>query len=193
MKDRIPTYPGRVRLVPVAGQENLYDMTWADQPLQAGTALDKSALLTDGVAAAFGLTDSAVPNDVLGILSKAVLYDQGVMRTVGGAEVGGKVQSGTFSGTGVSGASNPHSTLTFNFTPKVVILQCPDVRYEDVVYFWGATQWDAVYFKSSANADYPNNASVSGNTMEWYYPDYDNTPDRQFNTSGKVYRYLAIG
>ena len=28
--DRIPTYPGRVKMTPVAGQENTYDMVRAD-------------------------------------------------------------------------------------------------------------------------------------------------------------------
>ena len=31
--DRAPKYPGRVRLTPVSGQANVYDMTRADQPL----------------------------------------------------------------------------------------------------------------------------------------------------------------
>ena len=29
-KDRIPQYPGRVRLTPVSGQSNVYDMTLED-------------------------------------------------------------------------------------------------------------------------------------------------------------------
>lgn len=40
--DRIPTYPGRVKLVPVAGQENTYDMVRADVPVEAGTPINKA-------------------------------------------------------------------------------------------------------------------------------------------------------
>lgn len=42
--DRVPTYPGRVTLSPVAGQANTYDMVRADQPTEAGTPLNKALL-----------------------------------------------------------------------------------------------------------------------------------------------------
>ena len=47
--DRVPTYPGRVRLIPVAGQANTYDMVRADDPLVEGTPLNKA--LFDGIDA----------------------------------------------------------------------------------------------------------------------------------------------
>lgn len=47
MQDRIPTYPGRVKLTPVTGEENIYDMERADDPVQNGTPLNKNTLLTD--------------------------------------------------------------------------------------------------------------------------------------------------
>ena len=42
--DRAPRYPGRVRLTPVSGQPNVYDMTRADQPSYAGTPINKKLL-----------------------------------------------------------------------------------------------------------------------------------------------------
>lgn len=39
-KDRVPTYPGRVRMVPVSG--DLYDFVRADEPREVGTPLDKA-------------------------------------------------------------------------------------------------------------------------------------------------------
>ena len=39
--------PGRVKLTPVAGQADTYDLTRADQPTQEGTPLNKAALLSD--------------------------------------------------------------------------------------------------------------------------------------------------
>ena len=57
MKDRIPTYPGRVKLTPVSGQENTYDMVRADSPVQEGTPLNKSTLLKDSTSTAIGLTN----------------------------------------------------------------------------------------------------------------------------------------
>lgn len=70
MKDRVPVYPGRVKLVPVSGQENVYDMTRADQPTQQGDPLNKATLLKDTTAALFGLGTDAVPDDVLAYLGK---------------------------------------------------------------------------------------------------------------------------
>lgn len=55
MKDRVPTYPGRVKLTPVSGQENTYDMERADEPTQEGTPLNKSTFLKDTTAAKLGL------------------------------------------------------------------------------------------------------------------------------------------
>ena len=54
MVDRVPRYPGRVQLVPVSGQTNIYDMTMADQPTVEGTPLNKQTFLTDAVASAIG-------------------------------------------------------------------------------------------------------------------------------------------
>ena len=65
MQDRASLYPGRVKLEPVAGQANLYDLTRADQPTQEGTPLNKATLLKDTTAARLGLGTSAVPDDIL--------------------------------------------------------------------------------------------------------------------------------
>lgn len=73
MKDRIPTYPGRVKLTPVTGQADTYDMVRADEPVQEGTPLNKMTLLQDATAALYGLDGSAVVDDVLGKLSAAAL------------------------------------------------------------------------------------------------------------------------
>lgn len=64
MQDRTPRYPGRVKLVPVSGQPNVYDMIRADSPTQDGTPINKATLLTDATAAIFGLGAKATPNDV---------------------------------------------------------------------------------------------------------------------------------
>lgn len=73
MQDRVPLYPGRVTLTPVAGQANTYDMARADQPTQEGTPLNKATLLKDATAAKFGKDTGTVPDEVLDVLSKSVL------------------------------------------------------------------------------------------------------------------------
>lgn len=40
VKNRQPTYPGRVKLTPVAGMVNTYDMVRADEPLEEGTPIN---------------------------------------------------------------------------------------------------------------------------------------------------------
>lgn len=40
--DRIPTYPGRVKLIPVPGQADTYDMIRADDPIVPGTPINKA-------------------------------------------------------------------------------------------------------------------------------------------------------
>lgn len=40
--DRIPTYPGRVKMTPVEGQENTYDMVRADVPIESGTPINRA-------------------------------------------------------------------------------------------------------------------------------------------------------
>lgn len=70
MQDRVSLYPGRVKLEPVAGQANLYDLTRADQPTQEGTPLNKASLLKDTTASLFGLGTDALPDDPLRLLSR---------------------------------------------------------------------------------------------------------------------------
>lgn len=69
MQDRVSQYPGRVKLTPVPGQENVYDMEWADGATVAGTPLNKANLLTDETAALFGLGADAVPDDMFRALT----------------------------------------------------------------------------------------------------------------------------
>lgn len=68
MKDRKPRYAGRVRLTPVPNQDNVFDMTRADEPIDKGTPINKNSLLKDSTAAAMGLDENATPNDALGRL-----------------------------------------------------------------------------------------------------------------------------
>lgn len=71
MQDRVPLYPGRVKLNPVSGQENTYDMVRADAPTQVGTPLSKDTFLKDSTAALFGLGTDAVPDDAFNSLAKS--------------------------------------------------------------------------------------------------------------------------
>lgn len=74
MQDRVPLYPGRVKLTPVSGQENTYDMVRADAPTQEGNPLSKATFLKDATAALYGLGSEAVPDDVLAWLGRYNQY-----------------------------------------------------------------------------------------------------------------------
>lgn len=91
MKDRIPLYPGRVKLEPVAGQTGLYDMTRADEPTEPGTPLSKATLLADDTAALYGLTETATVNDTLQLINKLLVganrYVTVTVKTEGGAPI----------------------------------------------------------------------------------------------------------
>ena len=72
MQDRASLYPGRVKLIPVTGQENTYDMVRADEPTQEGTPINKYTLLQDEIAALLGLSgEEATVNNALAKLFAA--------------------------------------------------------------------------------------------------------------------------
>lgn len=70
MKDRIPTYPGRVELIDVeTGAKRKYDLVMADEAVENGDAPVKKNLLQDSTAALYGMGVGAVPNDVFAQLA----------------------------------------------------------------------------------------------------------------------------
>lgn len=74
MQDRISKYPGRVRLTPVAGQDNIFDLVRADEPEVEGTPLNKGNLLSDDTAASFGLSgDMATPDGAFKVTNERFL------------------------------------------------------------------------------------------------------------------------
>ena len=197
MKDRIPTYPGRVKLTPVSGKENTYDMVRADEPTQEGTPLNKASLLKDATAVLYGQGVDAVPDDILSILSKAVLFVDGYLKDIGGSKVGPRIETGSYVGTGTYGPSNKNS-LTFDFEPKIVVLfgantdayLNADTSATSVMLLWGVTNSLAVNGTSSV---YFNSVEYAGNTMSWNADTQTGNEHIQLNVSGSTYRYAAIG
>lgn len=72
MENRQPTYPGRVILTPVPGQENTYDMVRADEPTVEGTPLNKQTLLQDATCAILDIPNTSVPNDAFAKLALGI-------------------------------------------------------------------------------------------------------------------------
>lgn len=85
MKDRKPRHPGRVKLEPVAGQENVFDMTRADDPEDPGTPMNKQTLLTDEAAKEVGLDPDGdyTPNDAFALIGQYTARKPGdILETV---------------------------------------------------------------------------------------------------------------
>lgn len=88
VKNRIAKYPGRVKLVPVSGQTNVYDMIRADEPTEPGTPINSA--LFESMATDINNAIQAIDNKVfefsqwseVGILADGApfgLYENGVL------------------------------------------------------------------------------------------------------------------
>ena len=192
MKDRIPTYPGRVKLLPVAGQENTYDMVRADSPTQEGTPLNKATLLTDATAALYGGDETMLPDDVLQVIHQSL---DGRVR----------IAAGTYIGTGTYGEAYP-CTLTFPFFPKFVYLFKTPSIYAVTGNLSGASRTDQVIIPSQISSfqvienidgslvNVTNQVTFSDadNSISWYTSSRNNAA-AQMNKAEQTYGYFAIG
>ena len=71
--DRVPTYPGRVILTPVAGKANTYDMMRADEPIEPGTPINKA--LFDSMISEIEAMRAQVNNTLFAISQRALIGD----------------------------------------------------------------------------------------------------------------------
>lgn len=126
MQDRVPLYPGRVTLTPVAGQENTFDMARADQPTQEGTPLNKATLLKDITASILGLPNTAVPDDAFLALTIGVgTYGFRVkIQLADGTPVEGATVSGITALTGSTLVSGADGIVLGKSTSKTVTISC---------------------------------------------------------------------
>ena len=81
VKDRIPTYPGRIKLIPVEGQANTYDMVRADEPVEPGTPLDKA--LFDSFANEINALQKRVSDSLFAMTQRTALENVAVGTEIG--------------------------------------------------------------------------------------------------------------
>ena len=126
MQDRVSLYPGRVKLTPVAGQENTFDLVRADQPTQEGTPLNKATLLKDGTASILGLPDTAVPDDVfLALIIGVGTYGYRIkIQLADGSPVEGATVSGLEALTGSTLVSGSDGIVLGKSTSQTVTIEC---------------------------------------------------------------------
>ena len=189
MKDRVPLYPGRVRLIPVSGQKNTYDMVRADAPTQEGDPLSKKTLLKDATAVLYGLNATAVPDEVLAAARTLISTAQKT------ADSKCKIVSGSYTGTGTYGSGNKNS-LTFDGTPKLLIVSSTvssayggSRTYPQLIFVYGESGSIASLITSGSEVFSSAKVSGSGNTVSWYSAD---AAAQQLNVSGIKYNYIAI-
>lgn len=126
MQDRVPLYPGRVTLTPVAGQANTYDMVRADQPTQEGTPINKATLLKDVTASILGLPNTAVPDDAFLALTIGIgTYGYRVkIQLADGTPVEGATVSGITALTGSALVSGADGIVLGKSTSQTVTIGC---------------------------------------------------------------------
>jgi hypothetical protein len=216
MKDRIPRYAGRIRLIPVESQENIYDMERADDPLQVGTPLNKSTLLSDETVEELGLSEDATPNEAIKFLnSKRKEFEEEMQDQYNEfLESATKIMSGSYVGTGTYGVSNPN-TLTFNRPVKMLVIlpdsgeYLPSSRGDRTdaansmqISYYGTSSplflFGTNYKPRVAASDDGNKFTVSqfDTVVSWYVKNNESsdslTASQQRNTSGKTYEYIAF-
>lgn len=104
-----------------------------------------------------------------------------------------KIESGSYLGTGTSGAANPNS-LTFEFAPKIVFIIHATYGAEQYACILlpdgtaGVSLYMPTMTGSINNRELYN--SRSGNTVTWYSED---GADDQANTESVIYNYVALG
>ena len=191
MQDRASLYPGRVKLVPVAGQENTYDMVRADSPTQEGTQLNKDSLLKDATAALLGGDETMVPDEALVALK--TMLDGISASSIGAA----RIELGNYTGTGVNAGTA--KTLTFSFKPKVVIIAGPGSyvtsKFGTAIFMQGEVNSKSDIGGSSGSetvVGYLYDLTWSGNSVTWKGRG-SSSAEYCLNKSGATYYYVAIG
>lgn len=187
MQDRVSTYPGRVKLTPVTGQTNTYDLERADSPTVAGTPLNKQTFLTDAAAsaiAALGVSAPSLPSEALASIA-AILSDMGVSNVA-------HIDFGSYVGTGTNSTTN-YLDIVFPITPRIVFIA--QAGYPMVGP--GQTQYGLVWMY-----DQTSTVIANGNGIQWVLNgktlrrrvDRDTiTAAQLMNTSGTTYYYVGVG
>lgn len=103
---------------------------------------------------------------------------------------GVKIATGSYTGTGTYGASNPNS-LTFSFKPKILMISDNPTSYPlgmDHFGMWFAGI-DLFISSGTGSQGYQPIVNILGNIISWYA----SSDVYQLNESGRKYHYIAIG
>lgn len=170
-------------------------------------ALEKKATLNaDGVVPVDqGGTGASTLDELTQSIAEAVAGSADLATALGNAIGGCKIQTGSYTGTGTYGASNPCS-LTFDFVPQIVILvrdgslfsQGSGFSFQILMPFLTTLAVNAMLSTGSGGSAGTATLHLTwaGSTLTWYTTaasGYYVTPYAQANVEGQVYHYLALG
>lgn len=179
MDDRVSRYPGRVKMVPVPGQPNVYDMTLADEPTVAGTKLNKANLLSDQVSSLLGAT---TPNLAFQKLKQLVDTAQST------ASAKCRIAQGSYVGTG-----ELSKTITLGFKPKLLILA--QLTSEDGIPAQFFSDVNILYYigQSKLYTDAFNEPNGTISISETGITLVGDDAKANFNLTSITYRYVGVG
>lgn len=173
---------------------------------QQGTELNKANLLSDAAVSALGLSGNQTPSTAFAAIPTAAMLQRVInkqsARTPASSDLvssnngkisianllsyvkGQSIATGSYTGTGTYGQSNPCS-LTFNFQPKIVVVTADSTTADFGVFIRYCSMMGAASSVSRFN-------SVSwGTTSVSWYGQYGE--HYQLNESGIYYYWTAIG
>lgn len=175
MDDRVSRYPGRVKMVPVPGQPNVYDMTLADEPTVAGTKINKANLLSDTVASSLG--GVTTPNLALRKLKQLV---DAAQNSANSASAQAKMITGSYVGSG-------GTSKKITFSRNDVMLLIINVAEEDMSMVIG----DVLHVFVRGGG--PNNGRIK--SVTWSNNSVTFTANYEYDAAtvpGVNYKWLAI-
>lgn len=153
----------------------------------------------------YGLESNANIDDILTLLKNSIQSSNGNLTLPDGTSVvsqienalgnPAKMETGSYTGTGTSGSSNPNS-LTFGFIPEIVfIISAPGegsyYRADSIIVATiglSTSYQDNGYIENGVIST-GRFAKMSGTTLSWY----GNSSQSQCNYKNNLYNYIAFG
>lgn len=103
-----------------------------------------------------------------------------------------QIETGSYTGTGTHGASNPTS-LTFNIEPEIVFVSQGNSAYWAMFIIKNLTESYKQYGYINGGTITYNYAKYSGKKLDWYNSGTSSADSQQQNTNNTHYYYVAIG
>ncbi len=182
MKDRIPVKPNRYAVYDDDHNFIRYEYhERADEPTQVGDALNKANLLPDDVAVALGLDPANNPQVKDALLKVKDASDL--------AETKAVIETGSYTGTGTYGISNPTSFTFANVVPEFVYIMLKDAPTYNTALMHISGGGGTV--NASNPAQQFLRVSIVGKKISWYTSNAD--AQNQLNSNNGVYHIIGIG